>query len=589
MLVIMNANFINYDLFGKPFYSSKKQDDYEKDRQKPLLVQEAINTITHVATIETIAKFKNKSITQVDVYRREAGALPINPNKEKNLLSQNGNDNMYNGYLSPATRRYIEMMISVWLTSVEIYADIKASKKEVNGEKVFPTFITLTLPCSQLHPDNKIKEIILKPFIKWITNDSSEIFQKGPKKGQKKGFGVSIYFWRAEPQKNTNIHFHLIVDKYVPWDAIRAKWNECLEILGYVSRYAIINKKKAEISGFCVEKTTLINDIKEYQAINKAVLAGESIPDNIPELFKGYLRVSKKYATPMTPPMIELCAWDRQKQVFESNLKEGFMNPNSTDIHAIRNLESVTAYVIKYIAKKPTEKPLSDNQKLVKDPNTGDVLLRTFDNNYRNSLGEIEPVIVSTEKYIPKYEDRKIYGRIWGCSDTLRGFKPAEDQEVVTDEIGRTYIKEVDFVDDYGVITEKLTPVPVMKYFTKTIQERSVWLSCNAKGYNIFVTPPEKEDSYTFDYINHIVDVMGREDIEALSRKVGPQFEKMNGRIIPYCTEKLGYPPKKAQNGKVKPPVVKHVQILKDFAPELHRQYVSYYKHIFDCLYSKAA
>ncbi|MCA0362537.1 MAG: hypothetical protein LCH67_00695 [Bacteroidetes bacterium] len=579
----------NHDLFGNPVKAPFLRLENNKAEKHSTLAPEVFSTITQVATIETIAKFKNQSITQVDVYRREKGLAPLNPNKEKNLLSQAGNDNAYNGYLSPSTRRYIEMMMSVWLTAVEINTDIKASKKEVNGEKVFPTFITLTLPCCQLHTDNEIKERILKPFIKWLTFDSGEVYKIGPKKGEKKGFGVSIYFWRAEPQKNTNIHFHLIVDKYVPWEAIRAKWNECLEILGYVSRYAKINKKMAEKFGFTADKAILEKDIMEYKAINDTILNGEPIPDKIPDLFRGYLKVSQKYHRPMSPNMIEQCATDRQKQIFERNLKEGFMNPNSTDIHAIRNLESVTAYVIKYIAKKPTEKALKDNQKLFKDPNTGEIMVRTFDNNYRNSSGEIEPMIVSTEKYIPIYEDRKIYGRIWGCSDTLRGFKPSVEKEVVTDEIGRTFLKEVEAVDENGDITEKLTPVPVMKYFTKKLQERSVWLSSDAQKPNIFVTPPENEDTYTFSYINHLVEVIGKEEIEAISRKVGPQFEKMNGRIIPYRTEKLGYPPKKAQNGKVKPPVVKHVQILKDFAPELHRQYVSYYKHIFDCLYSKAA
>jgi len=577
----------NFDLFGNPIKTPKTVVAMPELPKAAKIAREVQTSITQVATIETIAKFKNASITQVDVYRREAGTAPINPKKENNLLSQNGNDNTYNGYLSPATRRYIEQLMSVWLTSVEVTNDLKASKKEVNGEKVFPTFVTLTLPSTQLHTDNDIKEKVLKPFIKWLTADSSEVYKKGPKKGQKKGFGVSVYFWRAEPQKNTRIHFHIICDKYVPWEAIRAKWNQCCEILGYVSRYAIVQKSIFK-NGFKINNTALLHDVEDYQKIAKEVLAGKPIPENIPEFFRDYLRVSVKYNKPMSVKMIELCAIERQKATYEKNMACGFTNPPSTEIRAIRNLDSVTAYVIKYVAKKPTEKALAPNQKLIRD-SSGEIMVQTMDNTYRNSAGEIEPIIVSTEKYVPQYEERKINGRIWGCSDTLRGYKPDKDEQIITDEVGRTFVKTIDSIDSDGVITEKLIPVPVMKYFTKKLQERSVFLTVSDKGHNIFVSPPEEINATAWQFVDWMVDVTGREEVEAMSRKVGASFEKMNGRIIPYRTEKLGYPMKPDKKGKLKPAIVKQSRILKDFSPQLHREYVAYYTHVFNCIYNKAA
>jgi hypothetical protein len=252
---------MSFDIFGnhlpvpkKPLLSRKHKlearaekiqaaKDAKAAKKHAIMNSMAERTTTQIATIETTASFRNRGLVMVDIYRRESSA-PINPNAEKNLNNLNGNDSAYNGYLSPATRRYVERMMSVWLTSIELNNELRKGKKEVNLEKVFPTFVTLTLPSAQVHTDNTIKEKVLNPFIKWITANSSETYKQGPKKGQKKGFGVSIYFWRAEPQKNTNLHFHIIADKYVPWEAIREKWNHYCENLGYVSRYALVQKRK---------------------------------------------------------------------------------------------------------------------------------------------------------------------------------------------------------------------------------------------------------------------------------------------------------------------------------------------------------
>lgn len=176
------------DLFGnrlsepqKPLLSRKQvqearmakiqaDKDAKAAKKHTILNGMSERTTTQIATIETTASFRNNGIVMVDIYRREQNA-PINPNAKKNLNNLNGNDSAYNGYLSPATRRYVERMMSVWLTSIELNNELKKNSKEVNNEKVFPTFVTLTLPAVQLHTDNTIKDKVLAPFIKWLTAD----------------------------------------------------------------------------------------------------------------------------------------------------------------------------------------------------------------------------------------------------------------------------------------------------------------------------------------------------------------------------------------------------------------------------------
>jgi len=102
------------------------------------------------------------------------------------------------------------------------------------NDKVLPTnahgkqyhfkiaFITLTLPSMQTHSDNQLKSDCLDSFLTEI----------------RKGYGVKNYLWRAEKQKNGNIHFHIVVDRFIPHWQIKNRWNRILERLGYVTRFA---------------------------------------------------------------------------------------------------------------------------------------------------------------------------------------------------------------------------------------------------------------------------------------------------------------------------------------------------------------
>jgi hypothetical protein len=170
-------------------------------------------------------------------------------------------------------------------------------------------FLTLTLPSRQQHDDTTIKNILLNQFlleakIRW---------------------NLSHYVWKAERQKNGNIHFHILCDCFIPWMEARNVWNRICNKLGYVDEYEKINHKK---------------------------------------------------------------------------------NPNSTDIHSIKNVKNVAAYVTKYMIK---------NDKL-----------HNF--KVKRSLHAQQ----YPELYIPNKLslDTKIYlrslskiGRIWSCSYALTKIK----------------------------------------------------------------------------------------------------------------------------------------------------------------------
>ncbi|MEY2830892.1 MAG: hypothetical protein RLZZ574_150 [Cyanobacteriota bacterium] len=82
------------------------------------------------------------------------------------------------------------------------------------------TFITLTLSSTQIHCDLILKRELLNHFI----IDCS------------RNYGLVDYIWKAEIQKNGNLHFHLLTPNFIPHEELRANWNKIQDKLGYVQR-----------------------------------------------------------------------------------------------------------------------------------------------------------------------------------------------------------------------------------------------------------------------------------------------------------------------------------------------------------------
>lgn len=155
------------------------------------------------------------------IYRTQSNKERTEKQKEneKNLKR----DGKFNGFVSEKTARQVTRRIS---NLIEL---APAAKRVVS-------FVTLTLPSNQKHDDNYIKRFLLGEFLQVL---------------QKK-HGVKNYIWKAEAQKNGNIHFHIMVDSYLPNVArLRARrqgrmnelWNNICQRFGYLDSYTADRKK----------------------------------------------------------------------------------------------------------------------------------------------------------------------------------------------------------------------------------------------------------------------------------------------------------------------------------------------------------
>lgn len=205
--------------------------------------------------------------------------------------------NLSHGYrtlgISSATQRKIVKHARVLGISAE---PIRVRDNKGNYVQHRMSFITLTLPAEQRHEDKEITNRVLQTFLD---------------RGRKLGLFAN-YLWRAEKQKNGNIHYHLLTDTRASYTLIYNLWLLSLEMLGYVSRYT----KKFESMPFSVYLKLPFNAKSDVNV------------------------VSARYA---------------------KGVRNFWRKPPCVDVEYLDSLESVNLYISKYVAKEES----GDNSNIV--------------------------------------------------------------------------------------------------------------------------------------------------------------------------------------------------------------------------------
>lgn len=205
----------------------------------------------------------------------------INPNSLANLQSRERSQDISN-----KGRRKIRKAVTA-LTEAVLEIS-KREREEIKKNNIELTFCTLTLPAKQSHTDQEIKRKAFNSFLQYF----------------RKYYNQNEIIWRAEAQKNGNIHFHIIFTCRVPHQVIRNIWNRAMKRMGYIDKYTK-RMMKLSLSEYIRERKP-----KDKKAVYKAV------------------------------------------EAYKKGVSEGWQNPNSTDIHSLKKIKNVGAYISKYVSKK---------------------------------------------------------------------------------------------------------------------------------------------------------------------------------------------------------------------------------------------
>ena len=158
------------------------------------------------------------------------------------------------GYLSLNAKRKLNKAIEYLLyLSAEKKVYNRLTKKTFNFKVAF---ITLTLSSQQIHSDNEIRRDLLNQMLVEL----------------RKYYNVKNYVWKAEKQLNGNIHFHIIIDRFVPWYELRNRWNRIQNKLGYIDRFQqkmrmqkkVTNVKYNNPNSVDIHSLYKVQNIKKY-------------------------------------------------------------------------------------------------------------------------------------------------------------------------------------------------------------------------------------------------------------------------------------------------------------------------------------
>lgn len=154
-------------------------------------------------------------------------------------------------------------------------------------------FLTLKLPGPQGDiSDETIKRQALMPYLQDL----------------RRKYGLRHYIWKAEAQGNGNIHFHLTINTFIRYDHLRTLWNKHLNKLGFIDLY---QKRMQEFhsGGFTLREDLLGHWPRE-----------------------------------------------RQEQAYDRGMATNWTDPNSTDIHAVKNIRKMASYMVKYMCKNEPDR-----------------------------------------------------------------------------------------------------------------------------------------------------------------------------------------------------------------------------------------
>lgn len=222
--------------------------------------------------------------------------------------------------LTSQAGRRLKYSINLLLEQAKVKDCFDHDKKSMFQFKV--NFITLDLPakqvfraCELLHPssthsDKSLNRDCLMRFIEEC----------------RRRYNLHAYIWKAETQRNGNIHYHLTTDTYMPFGSIRAIWNKILARKGYIDAYRA-KQEMIHSTGFFFDES------RADTGFCKA---------------KGYRSVR---------------SYEDQFRAWKYGVSSNWSDPNSTDIHSVKKIKDLARYMVKYMAKNvPGRRPVFAKQ-----------------------------------------------------------------------------------------------------------------------------------------------------------------------------------------------------------------------------------
>jgi hypothetical protein len=308
-----------------------------------------------------------------------------------------------NGFMSTSTKSVTKTRVdTLWFLS-ELGGLRNETKRQIMNEylgytqqPVYLTFVTLTLPADQIRDeagdfDDKLAyQKLLKPFLLRL----------------QRNFGVQCFIWVAEPQEAGNIHYHLLIDKYIDNttnhedeaknQVLTKAWNAILDKNGYIEAYRQTQLAR-HAHGFAYNP--------EQRRRVEVMCA----------------------ATGNYKTRYEVVNYPEQVEAYAAGIASNWECPNTADIHKLKAQNNVKGYLCKYLTKNDGSDSsrrkingqtsgCSDKLRNVKAymETFSDELQETFTRMEAAVPGSVRAIVVTPEGTMSQemYEDNELAGRV---------------------------------------------------------------------------------------------------------------------------------------------------------------------------------
>lgn len=132
----------------------------------------------------------------------------------------------FTGVMSKKTQNKLIDILQNWQDTIDHYQYVRLNGSDESNRDL--RLLTLTLSAEQRHSDTFIKRNLLNTFLICMVTKQPCI----------------KYLWKAETQKNGNIHFHIIIDRFLHKEWVLDQWNKIQRTTGYAPQRDIVELRK---------------------------------------------------------------------------------------------------------------------------------------------------------------------------------------------------------------------------------------------------------------------------------------------------------------------------------------------------------
>jgi hypothetical protein len=308
-----------------------------------------------------------------------------------------------NGFMSKSTKSTVKTRVDTMWFLAELGGLKNETKRQVMNEflgytqqPVYLTFVTLTLPADQVldeagdYDDKLAYDKLLRPFLLRL----------------QRNFGVQSFIWVAEPQEAGNIHYHLLIDKYIDnttnkedeakSQVLTKAWNQILAKNGYIEAYRQVQLAR-HANGFAYNPE---------QRRRLEVLCA----------------ATGKYQT-----RYEVVNYPEQVEAYAAGMASNWECPNTVDIHKLKAQNNVKGYLCKYLTKNDGS---DSGRRKINGQTSGcsdklrnvEAYTEAFSDELRDTLirmeaaipGSVRAMVVTPEGTMSQemYDDNELAGRV---------------------------------------------------------------------------------------------------------------------------------------------------------------------------------